>query len=111
VLLAILVPVLLGLLPQPVSSFERDLAVSVCGTQTQPGAPGHQSGGHDHCILCSAGCTHSGPALAGPVPAFAPAAPEPCAFARITAQAGIPLPLRALLDASPPRGPPASSLA
>ncbi|WP_409764561.1 hypothetical protein [Aestuariivirga sp.] len=110
-LLAFLVPMLLAVLPQPVSSLERDLAFSVCGSETEPGAPGHASAGHDHCILCSAGCPHSGPAPAEPFPAFAPPATAPCAAARNTARIGIPLPLRALLDAIPPRGPPASPLA
>ena len=114
VALAFVLPALLGLLPQPALSasaaLDRDLMMSVCGQDgpAQPdGGPQHQTT-HDHCVLCGTNCPSCSPSLASPAPAFAVTPrhapiPEPAAIAAIAS------PLQALLDASPPRGPPTLS--
>lgn len=58
--IALLLPTLLGLLPALPLSAEAALAQaamqSLC-TEAGPKNPGHPPAGHDqHCILCSAGC-------------------------------------------------------
>lgn len=111
VALVLILPALLAVLPQPALSaaaaLDRDLVISVCGQDgpQQKGAPQHQTG-HDHCVLCGSNCPGCSPSLLSAGPAFE-ALPEPPAPPRAgTAQAIAP-PLQALLDASPPRGPPA----
>jgi hypothetical protein len=112
--LALLLPVLIGLLPIPALSataaLERDIAVSLCdplGEPLQQGSPQHQAG-HDHCILCGTSCPCCSPGIS----------PASAAFASRPASSAIPLPqlgsavmlrLLALLDVSPPRGPPSLS--
>ena len=111
VALALVLPALAGLLPQPALSaaaaLDRDLMLSVCGQQV-PGKTdgGQQHQGHDHCVLCSSHCPNCSPSLDSAGPAFA-ARPHLAGIPlSATAQAIAP-PLLALLDASPPRGPPA----
>jgi hypothetical protein len=107
VALALLLPALIGLLPQPAlsaaSAFERDLLLSVCGED----APQHQST-HDHCVLCGSQCSGFSPSLAKAEPAFT-AAPRRSLEPAVTVAATLAPPLQALLDASPPRGPPTLS--
>ena len=111
VALALLLPMLIGLLPQPAVSaaaaLERDVMLSVCGSDQsqQPGGEHHAT--HDHCVLCGTHGPNFTPTLASAAPAFT-AAPRR-SVAPAAAAAVIPLPLQALLDASPPRGPPAST--
>lgn len=112
VALALVLPVLIGLLPQPALSaaaaLERDLLFSVCGQDgPQQGSSGHQST-HDHCVLCSNHCPSCSPSLASAAPAFT-AVPRHSALSEAAAAAAIPPPLQALIDASPPRGPPLSA--
>jgi hypothetical protein len=111
VVLTLMLPGLFGLLPQPALSasaaLARDLQASVCGRDL----PQQQGGGqhdqaHEHCMLCSSHCASCSPSLDSQTPAFA-AAPRRSALASIEAAHLRPLPLQALLDASPPRGPPA----
>lgn len=110
VALAFVLPALIGLLPQPALSataaLDRDLAISVCGRdlpQQQEG--GHAHAGHDHCVLCGNHCPSCSPSLASAAPAFA-AAPRGSFLRATTAPDVIAAPLLALLDGSPPRGPP-----
>lgn len=112
VALALLLPALIGLLPQPAlsaaSAFERDLLLSVCGEGApQQGGGQHQST-HDHCVLCSGHCSGVSPNLANVAPAFT-AAPRRADEPAMTVAATLAPPLQALLDASPPRGPPTLS--
>ena len=111
VALMLMLPALMGLLPQPALSasaaLARDLQASVCGRDL----PQQQGGGqhdqaHEHCMLCTSHCASCSPSHARQMPAFA-AAPRRSALASIEAAHLRPLPLQALLDASPPRGPPA----
>lgn len=112
VALALLLPMLIGLLPQPALSaaaaLERDVLLSVCGSDQsqQPGGEHHAT--HDHCVLCGAQCLSCSPTLASAAPAFT-AVPRQSSLFEAIAAGAIPLPLQALLDASPPRGPPASA--
>lgn len=112
VVLALVLPALLGLLPQPAYSaadaLERDLAVSVCGKDMplqQDGGQQHRS--HDHCVLCASHCASHGPGSLPAGPAFAALPPSAAIPELATTQALAP-PLQALLDASPPRAPPLS---
>lgn len=112
VALALLLPAIAGLLPQPALSasaaLERDLLVSVCGRdmpQQQDEGSRHPSG-HDHCVLCSAHGTDCSPSLAAAAPAFMSVPPRTGIPSAVRAGVIAP-PLQALLDASPPRGPPA----
>lgn len=112
VAVALVLPVLIGLLPQPAlsaaSALERDLLLSICGEDLpQPGSGGHQPT-HDHCVLCGNHCPSCSPSLASAAPAFL-AVPRRSHLPLAAAAAVIPPPLQALLDASPPRGPPASA--
>jgi hypothetical protein len=112
VALALLLPALIGLLPQPAlsaaSAFERDLLLSVCGEDApQQGGGQHQST-HDHCVLCGSQCSGFSPSLANAEPAFT-AAPRRSLEPAVTVAATLAPPLQALLDASPPRGPPTLS--
>ena len=110
VALAFILPALIGLLPQPALSaaaaLDRDLLTAVCG-QDRPavpqGAPQHQV--HEHCVLCAAHGPSFVPGLAAATPAFAAAPPRRVAPAPAASCDGA-LPLQALLDARPPRGPP-----
>lgn len=110
VAVVLILPALLTLLPQPALSaaaaLEQDLLSAVCGQDgsRQGGAPQHQTS-HDHCVLCSSNCPSCSPGLLTAAPAFAALPPPPARPQDGTAQAIAP-PLRALLDASPPRGPP-----
>lgn len=112
VAVALVLPVLVGLLPQPAVSaataLERDLLLSVCGQDMSQQGGGEHHSGHDHCVLCASHCPSCSPSLASAVPAFT-AAPRRSSLSAVTAAAAIPPPLQALLDASPPRGPPASA--
>lgn len=112
VALALLLPALIGLLPQPAlsaaSAFERDLLLSFCGENgPQQGGGQHQST-HDHCVLCGSHCSSLSPSLANAEPAFT-AAPRRSDEPAVTVAATLAPPLQALLDASPPRGPPTLS--
>lgn len=111
VALALLLPALIGLLPQPAISasaaLERDVLMSVCGQdapQQQDEGSGHPSG-HDHCVLCASHGQASSPSLASATPAFMPV-PLRGGIAVSVRPGAIAPPLQALLDASPPRGPP-----
>jgi len=112
VALALLLPILIGLLPQPALSaaaaLERDVMLSVCGSDQpqQPGGEHHAT--HDHCVLCGNHGPNFTPTLASAAPAFTAVPRRSVAPAAATEQALAP-PLQALLDASPPRGPPAST--
>ncbi|MFM8745602.1 MAG: hypothetical protein ACKOED_02900 [Aestuariivirga sp.] len=111
---ALLLPALFVMLPQPALSaaaaLDRDLAYGLCGPS---GGPNDDSvprnhAGHGDCILCVTSCPACGPNLAPAEPAFTawpvhPGIPGPREIAAIA------LPLRALIDARPPRGPPAFS--
>ncbi len=113
VILAFMLPALVGLLPQPAVSaavaLERDILTSVCGQSgsSQPDQDRHGAS-HEHCVLCGNPCPSCAPSLAAATPAFT-ARPRlsaaPCAATADAAAA----PLQALLDDSPPRGPPAVS--
>lgn len=110
--LALLLPALIGLLPQPAlsaaSAFERDLLLSVCGEDApQQGGGQHQST-HDHCVLCSSHCSSTSPTLANAAPAFT-SEPRRSDKPAMAVAATLAPPLQALLDASPPRGPPSLS--
>lgn len=113
VALALLLPALIGLVPQPALSaaaaLDRDLMLSVCG-QAMPGQGdgGQQHRDHDHCVLCSSHGASWNPSLDTAEPAFAARPRLPGIPQAATAQAIAP-PLLALLDASPPRGPPAGA--
>ena len=114
VVFAFVLPALIGLLPNPALSasaaLDRDVLSSVCGQdmpqQPDGGAP-HQTS-HDHCVLCGNHCPSCSPSLAATTPAFTAAPRKTDIPAAVTASALAP-PLQALLDASPPRGPPALS--
>ena len=110
VALAFVLPALIGLLPEPALSaaaaLDRDIMASVCGQQMpqhQDGSPLHA--GHEHCVLCASHGAASSPSLADAAPAFAPAPRRAGVIAAATPRSMAP-PLQALLDASPPRGPP-----
>jgi hypothetical protein len=113
VVLALVLPLVLGLLPQLAmaadNSLDRDVAASICGP-SNPGGPAdgtiHHSG-HGDCILC-ASCAATGVVPAGSTAAFG-AEPRRVEAVPAVPPAGLPQPLRALLDASPPRGPPAAA--
>ena len=110
VVLALVLPALIGLLPQPALSasaaLERDLIISVCGQDApQQDQNGQHQAVHDHCVLCGNHCTSCTPSLVGATPAFAAVPRRSGVPQAATAQAIAP-PLQALLDASPPRGPP-----
>jgi len=113
VALAMLLPALVGLLPQPALSasaaLDRDLLISVCG-QDMPQLPdgGQHQSGHDHCLLCGNHCPSCSPSLASAGPAFT-VVPRHAGRPQVAAARAIAPPLQALLDASPPRGPPTLS--
>ncbi len=112
VMLAFVVPVLINLLPQPALSasaaLDRDVMLSVCGQDMQQQQGGHQQHptSHDHCVLCGSQCPLCSPSLASPAPAFA-TRPQPAGIPQSAAADALAAPLQSLLDASPPRGPPA----
>lgn len=110
VALALLLPVLSGLLPQPALSaaaaLERDIMLSVCGGD-QPQGDEHRAT-HDHCVLCGNQGPTCTPSLATAAPAFALVPRRSLRPVAAAAEALAP-PLQALIDASPPRGPPASA--
>lgn len=112
VALVLILPALLAILPQPALSaaaaLDHDLMTSVCGqdgAQQQEGGPRRHTA-HDHCVLCGSNCPSCSPSLATAAAAFAPRPRGSLAPAASAAPAIAP-PLQALLDASPPRGPPA----
>lgn len=78
VIAALVLPVLLGLLPQPALSeaaaLERDLASFTCSLDPA-GAADRENGSrhsqHDQCILCASGCPVCAPVLLGGVPSAA----------------------------------------
>jgi hypothetical protein len=110
VVLALVLPVLAGLLPAPALSaaaaLERDLAVSLCATANgeQPDGQQQHPAHHDACILCTLGATLNGPS---------PGDAAVVAIARTTGavlhppQASARLQPSRFLTGSPPRGPPA----
>lgn len=113
VVLALVLPVLIALLPQPALSasaaLDRDILLSVCGPNgPEQGSGAPHSSAHDHCILCSSGCPVCSPALSTASAAFA-AAPRLAARPALPQAPSLAPPLLALLHASPPRGPPALS--
>ena len=113
VALVLVLPALLALVPQPALSaaeaLDRDLMASVCGQQVPgQGDQGQQHQLHDHCVLCSSPGASSTPSLATAEPAFA-ARPRLAAVPQPATARTIAPPLQALLDSSPPRGPPALS--
>jgi hypothetical protein len=110
VVLALLLPAVIGALPQPALSaaaaLDRDLATSVCGSKLPQQQGGQHDQAHDHCVLCATHCAVASPSLASATAAFS-ATPRAAGVPRAeTAEAMAPS-LQALLDASPPRGPPA----
>lgn len=113
VVLAVVLPALIGLLPQPALSetaaLARDVMISVCGQDLpqQPDGGSQHKSGHDHCVLCGTQCLNCSPSLASAGPAFA-AMPRQSAIPVAAAASTVAPPLQALLDASPPRGPPAA---
>ena len=113
VVLAFMLPAVLGLLPQPALSastaLERDILISVCG-QNGSGQQDRDRHGasHEHCVLCGNPCPICSPSLTAATPAFG-ARPGLAGVPRAATADTVPAPLRALLDASPPRGPPAIS--
>lgn len=113
VMLALVLPVLIALLPQPALSasaaLDRDVLLSVCGQSgPQQGGGARHQGVHDHCILCNSGCSTCSPALTAASPAFT-AASRIAALPPAPEALSLPPPLQARLDGSPPRGPPALS--
>lgn len=113
VVLAFVLPAIIGLLPQPALSaaaaLDRDLLASFCGQDVpqQQGGSQHDRG-HDHCVLCGNPCPSCSPSLDGASPAFT-ARPRPSGFPQAAAADSVARPLQALLDSSPPRGPPTLS--
>ncbi|MEI7600523.1 MAG: hypothetical protein WCJ41_14530 [Aestuariivirga sp.] len=113
VMLAFVLPAIIGLLPQPALSastaLDQDILMSVCG-QDLPGQPDggqqHQAT-HDHCMLCGNHGQSCCPTLGASAPAFA-ATPRHVGIPQTATPEALASPLQALLDASPPRGPPAS---
>lgn len=110
VALALMLPAIIGLLPQQALSasaaFDRDFLVSVCGHDL-PGQRtdgGQHQGGDDHCVLCAGHGFSCSPGIASVAP-VSTAAPPGSLPQPATASALAP-PLQALLDARPPRGPP-----
>jgi hypothetical protein len=112
VVLAFVLPAVIGLLPQPAlsasSSLERDLLASVCGQDSPQKQGGGQHEGHDHCVLCGNQCPSVSPSLDSATPAFSPR-PRHSAIPEASTAETIALPLQALLDSRPPRGPPTFS--
>jgi hypothetical protein len=110
VVLALVLPVLSGLLPAPALSataaLDRDIAVSLCATANGEAPDGQQQhpARHDACVLCALGG-----ALSGPAPGDAAVV----AIARMAGkvlhprQASTGLQPSHFLTGSPPRGPPA----
>lgn len=112
VVLALVLPALVGLLPRPALSaaaaLDRDLLMSVCSQNLPQQDQSPHQATHDHCVLCGNHCPSISPSLAGGAPAFLPA-PRRGGIPGPAAVHAIPPPLQALLDASPPRGPPTLS--
>lgn len=115
VLVALLVPVLLGVLPvtghSAESMLERDLALSLCSSDRQDGLPGEEQGpSHSEtCVLCSACAATAGRSLVEIVSAFAEPSHSP--LPAVYCQAVLLRPLESLrLLGSPPRGPPSTLL-
>ena len=115
VLLALVLPVLIGLLPKPALSaaeaLERDLAVSICDPSGMhgPGRSGPAPLSHDTCILCAVCSAAAGPGLADASAAFhaKPSATRTSAML----MAAAPQPQRPIPFHGPtPRGPPSSPL-
>ena len=109
--LAMILPVLMTLLPQPALSaaaaLDRDLMHALCDPS---GGPHDEDGpqkqaDHGNCILCGNSCPACSPTL---TPAGAAFATRPALTVPATPREHVALapPLQALIDASPPRGPP-----
>ena len=113
VLFALLLPLLLAIAPQPSLSasatLERDLALSICSGSgaDHPAGQDDHSAGHQQCILCASCATGQAPLLGGGSAAFM-AAPRTTEARPVLPHRGVPPLLRAMLDARPPRGPPAA---
>jgi hypothetical protein len=111
---ALVLPALLTLLPQPALSaavaLDRDLLHSLCDPSGAPHDDGEPPNHADHgnCILCGTSCPAGGPSLTPAGPAFT-ALPAPPGISKPRKAVAVPPPLRALIDASPPRGPPVFS--
>ena len=108
---ALLLPQLLGLLPQPslsaAAALERDLAWSVCDPAGGgPGERNEHNQQHDaQCILCTTGCQHCSPVLADEQP-FVPISRQLAGLsARLPVTDSLIVP-GVLRDGSPTRGPP-----
>ncbi len=111
VAMSLMMPLVLGLLPQPalsaIQSLDRDIVQSMCAQldgQQQDGGQHHQAT-HDCCMLCSTSCSVCGPSLAKAVIAYdaIPAYRQTTFFDDV---GDLPPPRLVLLDGSPPRGPP-----
>lgn len=112
VAVAMLLPALLSLLPQPALSaaaqLEQDLARALCSESgTHPAAPQDHARheGSASCILCAACASAGGPGLSGAAGGVSLAPPDLGMGLRLAAQ----LPrqhLPAPSGGSPPRGPP-----
>ena len=113
VVFALVLPALMALVPQQAlsasASLDRDILLSVCGKDgpQQDGGGAHTSP-HEHCILCSSSCPSCSPALGAVAAAFA-SIPRALTVPRRAQAQSLAPPLQALLDASPPRGPPTLS--
>jgi hypothetical protein len=116
VVLAFLLPLLLGLLPQRALSAEeallRDLATSLCPEDVAGLPIGHQPGDqsdrHGQCVLCVAGTPHAGPLVPSCVSVIATTEDGLFAVPRLDWTAR-PLRHHTPPDDSPPRGPPLSA--
>ena len=111
VAMSLMMPLVLGLLPQPalsaVQSLDRDIALSICsqldGQQRDGGQ--HDQATHDCCILCSTNCPVCGPSLAKAMVAY-DAIPAYWGTTFYDDFGDLLPPRLVLLDGSPPRGPP-----
>ncbi len=113
VVLAFVLPAIVGALPQAAlsasASLDRDLLASFCGQDLpQKQGGGQHDLGHDHCVLCGNHCPSCSPSLNAASPAFTP---RPChsGIPQTATAESIARPRQALLDSSPPRGPPTLS--
>lgn len=109
----LLLPLLIGILPQPALSVEaslaQDLALSVCSPfedHQSDGERGHKPAHEQHCIVCSAGCPLCAPAL--PVNQ-ALSLPSTATNRTLEYDSRDVIPVYGVLwHGSPPRGPPTS---
>jgi hypothetical protein len=106
-----LLPLLMGVLPQPglsaAAALESDLAASRCANDAGTPSPVHQQGHGAPCVLCAAGCAVCAPALTDDRFAILPFRPAARDARSAEEQDGRNL-FRLLRDGTPPRGPPLS---